>query len=56
MNNQQAAARNTTEAVQDVHQAFAGIKHSVSDISEKSVQIASASMQQSQWSNKSPEF
>jgi methyl-accepting chemotaxis protein len=48
MNNQQAAARNTTEAVHEVHQAFAGIKHSVSDISDKSVQIASASMQQSQ--------
>lgn len=48
MDHQQASARDTTEAVQDVHQAFAGIKHSVSDISEKSVQIASASTRQSQ--------
>ncbi|MGZ4960617.1 MAG: methyl-accepting chemotaxis protein [Methylomonas sp.] len=48
MGNQQIVAGNTTQAVQDVHQAFAGIKHSISHISEKSEQIASASMQQSQ--------
>ena len=47
MSNQQIAAGNTTKAVQDVHQAFAGIKDSIEHISETSVRIASASMQQS---------
>lgn len=48
MINQQSAAKTTTEAVQDVNQAFAGIRHAVSKISDKSIEIASASTQQSQ--------
>jgi methyl-accepting chemotaxis protein len=48
MSQQQQVARTTTEAVDQVHHAFAGIKTSISNISEKSVQIASASLEQSQ--------
>ncbi len=47
MNNQQIAAGNTTQAVQDVHHAFSGIKDSIQHISETSARIASASTQQS---------
>ncbi|WP_446811342.1 methyl-accepting chemotaxis protein [Methylomonas sp. 2BW1-5-20] len=48
MASQQAAVRNTTQAVETVHQVFSGIKESISHIFSQSHSIATASEQQSQ--------
>lgn len=48
MNNQQLAAAEASQAVQQVHDAFEGIKSSIDSIYQKSVEIASAAKQQSQ--------
>lgn len=46
MASQQAAARNTTQAVEQIYQAFSGIKESVNHIFSQSHLIATASQQQ----------
>jgi len=48
MNQQQAAAKTTAEAVDHVHQVFAGIKSSIGEVLSQSRVIAAASLQQSQ--------
>lgn len=48
MSNQQLAAAEASQAVQQVHDAFEGIKSSIDSIYQKSVEIASAAKQQSQ--------
>ncbi|MFI3119013.1 MAG: methyl-accepting chemotaxis protein [Methylococcaceae bacterium] len=46
MTNQQTAAKNTTQAVEEVHHAFNGINTSINVIYDKSTEIAIASKQQ----------
>ncbi len=48
MNSQQKAANQTTQAVQQVNEAFDGIKLSINRIYDKSTQIAEATIQQLQ--------
>lgn len=47
MTSQQAAARNTTQAVEQIYNNFGGIKQSMGDIFSQSHNIAAASQQQS---------